>query len=75
MATHRVVLTYRAVLTYKEYEALPADGHRYEIHEGKLSVTPAPSPQHQMMSRNLFRVLDAHVRAQGLGEVLYAPRR
>ncbi len=61
------------VLTYKEYEALPADGRRYEIHEGELSVTPAPSPRHQIISRNLFRVLDAHVRAREVGEVLFAP--
>jgi Uma2 family endonuclease len=65
--------THRVVLTYKDYEALPTDGRRYEIHEGELSVTPAPSPQHQRVSRNLFRILDAHVKATGLGEVLYAP--
>ena len=65
--------TNRVVLTYKEYEALPADGRRYEIHEGELSVTPAPSPQHQIISRNLFLVLHAHVKAKGIGEVLYAP--
>ncbi len=63
----------RVVLTYKEYEALPADGRRYEIHDGELSVTPAPSLQHQSVSRNLFRVLDAHVRARRIGEVWYAP--
>jgi Uma2 family endonuclease len=67
------MITQRVVLTYREYEALPADGRRYEIHEGELSVTPAPSPQHQMISRNLFRILDAHVRAKGIGEVLYSP--
>ena len=50
------------VLTYKEYEALPADGRRYEIHDGELSVTAAPSPQHQMVSLNLVRLLDQHVR-------------
>lgn len=61
------------VLTYKDYEALPADGRRYEIHDGELSVTPAPSPQHQIISRNLFRLLDHHVRMKGIGEVLYAP--
>ena len=61
------------VLTFKEYEALPADGRRYEIHEGELSVTPAPSPRHQIISRNLFLVLHAHVKAKGIGEVLYAP--
>ncbi len=37
------------VLTYEEYAALPADGRRYEIHDGELSVTRAPSPQHQMI--------------------------
>lgn len=64
---------HRIVLTYKDYEALPADGRRYEVHEGELSVTPAPSPQHQLISRHLFRLLDGHVKARGLGEVLYAP--
>jgi Uma2 family endonuclease len=61
------------VLTYTDYEALPADGRRYEIHEGDLSVTPVPSPRHQIVSGNLFRVLDGHVRARGLGVVIYAP--
>lgn len=65
--------TQRVILTYKEYEALPADGRRYEIHEGELSVTPAPSPQHQRIIRNLFLILHAHVHAKGIGEVLFAP--
>jgi Uma2 family endonuclease len=61
------------ILTYRDYEALPADGRRYELHEGELSVTPAPSPRHQRISRNLYRVLDRHVEDRRLGEVLYAP--
>lgn len=67
------MVTQHIVLTYKEYEALPADGRRYEIHEGEVSVTPAPSPQHQMIIANLFRIIDTHVRAKGIGEVLFAP--
>ena len=63
----------RVVLTYKDYEALPADGRRYEIHDGELSVTPAPNPQHQRVSANLFVALRRHVEERGLGEVLYAP--
>jgi Uma2 family endonuclease len=63
----------RPALTYRDYEMLPDDGRRYEIHDGELSVTPAPSPQHQICSINLLRVVDAHVRAHGLGLVLYAP--
>ena len=65
--------SHQVVLSYKEYEALPVDGRRYEIHEGELSVTAAPSPQHQMIIRNLFRALDAHVKAGRAGEVLFAP--
>ena len=57
----------------KDYEALPADGRRYELHDGELSVTPAPSPRHQRISRNLNRILDRHVTTHSLGEVLYAP--
>lgn len=63
----------RVVLTYKDYEALPADGRRYEIHDGELSVTPAPNTEHQRISRNLFVVLHRHVEERQLGEVLYAP--
>ena len=63
----------RVILTYKDYEALPSDGRIYEIHEGELYVTPAPTPYHQLTTRNLFRPLDAHVRARDLGEVLFAP--
>ena len=63
----------RIVLTYKHYEALPADGRRYELHEGELSVTPAPNPQHQRILRNLNDVLWQHVKTRALGEVLFAP--
>lgn len=63
----------RVVLTYKEYEALPADGRRYEIHDGELSVTAAPTPRHQRISANLNEILRQHVKTRGLGEVLYAP--
>lgn len=63
----------RVVLNYKDYEALPNDGRRYEIHEGELSVTPAPAPRHQRNLRELFRLIDAHVRGRALGEVFFAP--
>ena len=65
--------SHQVVLTYKEYEALPADGRRYEIHERELSAVPAPSPEHQIISGNLFTVPSSHVKANGIGRVLYAP--
>jgi len=62
-----------AVLTYLDYEALPADGRRYEIHDGELSVTAAPVPRHQRVLRDLHALLWDHVKSRGLGEVLFAP--
>ena len=61
------------ILTYEDYELLPDDGRRYEIHEGELSVTPAPSPFHQREVGNLYVCLRAHVNANLLGEVLLSP--
>jgi Uma2 family endonuclease len=63
----------RVVLTYENYAALPDDGRRYEIHDGELSVTPAPGTQHQRVSRDLLGILDRHVKERGLGEALDAP--
>jgi len=65
--------TYGVVLTYKDYEALPADGRRYEIHEGELSVTPAPGTRHQRILGRLNDLLRRHVEDRGLGEVLLSP--
>jgi Uma2 family endonuclease len=61
------------ILTYKDYEVLPADGRRYEVHDGELSVTPAPSPKHQEIVGNLFMVLNRHVKTNGLGKVFVSP--
>jgi Uma2 family endonuclease len=63
----------RPLLTYEDYAALPDDGRRYEIHEGELSVTPAPGTPHQQISSNLYVILRAHVDAGPRGLILYAP--
>jgi Uma2 family endonuclease len=63
----------RALLTYSDYAALPDDGRRYELHQGELSVTPAPGLRHQRAVIALGSRLYDHVRARGLGEVLMAP--
>lgn len=44
-------------------------GERYELIDGDLFVTPAPTWRHQSVSSNLVRVLDAHVHAARLGWV------
>jgi Uma2 family endonuclease len=63
----------RIRLCYDDYVGLPADGRRYEILDGELFVTPAPSSRHQQVSINLAFLLVQHVRARHLGRILDAP--
>lgn len=60
-------------LTYDDYLALPTDGRRYQILEGELDVTPAPSTTHQKISMRLAFLLVGHVEEGDLGLVLHAP--
>ncbi|MGH7626690.1 MAG: Uma2 family endonuclease [Gemmatimonadaceae bacterium] len=53
--------------------ALPDDGKRYEVIDGELFVTPAPTWEHQAASRALFRLLDRYASEHALGAVFYAP--
>lgn len=53
--------------------ALPDDGNRYEVIDGELFVTPAPTWRHQAASRALFLQLHPYISAHALGEVIYAP--
>jgi Uma2 family endonuclease len=63
----------RVVLTYQDYVSLPDDGKRYEIHDGELCVTPAPTSLHQIVLGQLFKAMDDHVKSRSLGVVLLAP--
>jgi Uma2 family endonuclease len=63
----------KIVLTYEDFAALPDDGKRYELHEGELSVSPAPAPRHQRVIGNLFLILAPHVRQTGRGEIFLSP--
>lgn len=61
-------------LTYADFLQLPETTRRFEVVDGELLyMSPSPTPQHQRVSRNLFRLLDGYVVAHALGEVLYAP--
>jgi Uma2 family endonuclease len=52
---------------------MPDDGNRYEVIDGELHVTPAPTWNHQRAIGRLFLILAPYVEQQGLGEVLFAP--
>src|SRR5256712_14003416 len=61
------------LLTYRDYCELPDDGRRYEIHDGELSVTPAPNSRHQRLVGAIYRILFAHVRSGGVCAGVLAP--
>jgi Uma2 family endonuclease len=44
-------------LTRDDLEAMPADGHRYELLDGILIVSPAPKPRHQEAVASLLFAL------------------
>lgn len=62
-----------AKLTYDDYEGIPSDGKTYQIVNGEVYVTPAPSPFHQRSSKRLQRQLEAYFEPSGTGEVFDAP--
>ena len=66
-------MTRKSALTYRDYESLPNDGRRYEIHDGELCVTLAPSFEHQVILSNLVRALMRHVPSVAPGLLLFAP--
>jgi len=49
----------RRPLTVADLDTMPDDGHRYELINGTLIVTPAPSVRHQIVCGELFALLRA----------------
>ena len=56
--------------TVVDYEALP-EGSPYQLIEGELVMSPAPAPDHQVVSGNIYLLLRMAVRGKGV--VLYSP--
>ena len=60
-------------LDYDDLAHAPDDGKQYELLDGDLFVTPAPSPFHQRVSKRLQRQLERYFEERGIGEVFDAP--
>lgn len=59
--------------TAERARALPADGKRYEVLDGVLAVTPAPSWGHQDVALAFWRLLDDYLRSHAIGRAIAAP--
>ena len=55
------------------WEQLPADGNRYEVIDGVLYMTTAPSNFHQWIIRQIVRTLFQHIDDTGIGVTFWAP--
>ena len=64
-------LPYGRELMRADLEAMPDDGHRYELIDGVLIVSPAPRIRHQRVAGHLYKALDQAL-PDGL-ELLFAP--
>ena len=60
-------------ITTEEYRLLPEGGPRYQLIEGELYMSPSPNRFHQVIVRNVFRVLDAHLTEHPTGALYFAP--
>jgi Uma2 family endonuclease len=58
---------------YDDLRLMPDDGQRYEVIDGDLLVTPAPTTTHQAISKRIQFVLMQQVEQRGLGQVFNAP--
>ena len=63
----------RAEWTADRARALPDDGNRYEVLDGELFVTPAPSGDHQFTLKLLYDRLNPYVTTHALGVLLWSP--
>jgi Uma2 family endonuclease len=60
--------------TYAEFARLTSEGStRYEVIDGELAVTPAPTPAHQTVVVNLVLTVGRFVRDHALGQVFPGP--
>src|SRR5438067_9867610 len=53
--------------------ALPDDGQRYEVIDGELFVTPAPSEMHQVVGGHFHTLLKAYLRGSSVGRPMISP--
>jgi Uma2 family endonuclease len=61
------------LLTIADLETLPDDENRYELFNGELFVSRAPSISHQRVLGNIYTAIRAYLEQNPIGEVLLTP--
>ncbi len=61
------------VLTIADLDAMPDDGNRYEIIEGEIFLSRAPSLIHQAVVANLIFIFRTYLSKNPIGKVLPGP--
>ncbi|MDB4913297.1 MAG: hypothetical protein JWM95_941 [Gemmatimonadetes bacterium] len=59
--------------TVESVHALPDDGNRYEVIDGELFMTPAPSRRHQNAVGELYALLREYLRRERVGHAYVSP--
>jgi Uma2 family endonuclease len=59
--------------TVAERDELPDDGNRYEVIDGELFVTPAPSLLHQLAIARLHRLIADYLDREPVGHAVESP--
>ena len=57
----------------ERWEQLPNDGNRYEVIDGVLYLTTAPSPFHQWIIRQIVHSLFMQIDDKGVGITMWSP--
>lgn len=61
------------LLTIADLDVLPDDGNRYELFEGEIFVSRAPSLSHQIILANLLTILKTYLERNPIGEAIPTP--
>jgi Uma2 family endonuclease len=61
------------LVSVTDLESLPDDGNHFELIEGELFVSRAPSLKHQIVVKNFIGEIDTHLKTNPTGTVLPGP--
>jgi len=61
------------VLTIEDLDLMPEDGNRYELIEGEIYMSRAPSITHQLVFRNLLTGIDVFLMRNPVGLIVPGP--